>query len=58
MKRWLLERFLPMWAKKTVLEDNRRLQAENQRLQEAIRQLECYIEGLRTGLRTAKRKER
>ena len=43
MKKWLLERFLPMWAK------------ENRALQEKIRQLESYIEGLQTGLRAGRK---
>ena len=39
MKRWLQNRFLPMWAKETVLRDNRFLQRENAQLQQKIRQL-------------------
>lgn len=46
-----------MWAKQTVLSDNRRLQAENERLREKNRQLQAYIEGLRSGVRLAKRKQ-
>ena len=49
MKKWLVERFLPMWAKETVLRDNRQLQEENRRLTEKIRQQNAYIRGLRTG---------
>ena len=58
MKRWFLERFLPMWAKQTVLSDNRRLRQENRKLTEEIRRLESYISGLRAGIRSAARKEK
>jgi len=55
MKKWLTDRFLPMWAKETVLADNRRLQAEVSRQARKIRELEAYIEGLQAGLRAGKR---
>ena len=55
MKRWLQNRFLPMWAKETVLRDNRFLQRENAQLQQKIRQLEAYIDGLHRGLRAVNR---
>lgn len=51
MKKWLLERFLPMWAKETVLRDNRLLRAENKLLQEKVNELESYIRGIHTGMR-------
>jgi len=46
MKHWLIDRFLPMWAKETVLADNRRLQQENLRLSHRVRELESYIRGV------------
>ena len=55
MKNWLVERFLPMWAKETVLSDNRRLIDENLRLRQKNSQLQAYIDGVHTGIRTAKR---
>ena len=58
MKRWFLERFLPMWAKQTVLSDNKRLREENRKLEEKICRLESYIDGLRAGFRSAGRKEK
>jgi hypothetical protein len=51
MKDWLQNRFLPMWAKETVLWDNRHLERENARLQKKVEQLEAYIRGLQMGLR-------
>ena len=55
MKKWLLNNFLPMWAKKTLLMENRRLERENQTLQQKNKELDAYIQGIRTGLRASKR---
>lgn len=55
MKKWFLERFLPMWAKETVLSDNRQLKRQNRRLRQENEQLLAYIRGLETGIRAAKR---
>ena len=51
MKKWLLEHFLPMWAKETVLRDNKLLKAENEVLRQRINELESYIQGIHLGLR-------
>ena len=51
MKKWLLDRFLPLWAKETVMRDNRLLQKENAALRQENKQLLCYIRGIRLGLR-------
>ncbi len=55
MKRWLLEHFLPMWAKETVLQDNRVLRRENRVLRQENNELRAYIRGLEKGLRTARK---
>ena len=55
MKRWFLERFLPMWAKETVFADNRQLRRENRQLLQKVKLLESYIDGLQAGLRAAKK---
>lgn len=57
MKKWFLERFLPMWAKELVLAENRSLQLENQRLQGKVRVLEAYIRGIHRGSRYQRMKE-
>lgn len=55
MKRWLTEHFLPMWAKETVLADNRHLAAQNQALRQENSQLRSYIDGMRCAMKSAKR---
>lgn len=55
MRKWLIDRFLPMWAKETVLAENKHLRKENRHLQEKLRQQEAYIEGMQVGLRAVKR---
>ncbi len=55
MKKWFLERFLPMWAKETVYKDNRRLLEDNRALMQENQQLRAYIRGLREGNRVARR---
>ena len=54
MKNWLTERFLPLWAKETILRDNRLLQEENDRLRQENDRLRACIRGIRLGLRAAK----
>ena len=49
MKEWFWQRFLPMWAKQTLLQDNRELRRENEQLQAKICRLESYIQGLHRG---------
>ena len=55
MKKWLLNNFLPMWAKETVLWENRQLRKENRALQIKNDQLQAYIDGVQLGLRAVKR---
>ena len=55
MKKWLTERFLPMWAKETVLADNRRLRKENAALRQKLQMKDAYIQGVQEGLRSGKR---
>ena len=55
MKKWLIDRYLPMWAKESVLRENRDLWAENGSLRERIRELEAYVQGMQAGMRAGKR---
>ena len=55
MKRWLLENFLPMWAKESVLRDNQALKRQIRELEQQLQLCNAYIRGLESGLRSAKR---
>lgn len=57
MRKWLIDRFLPMWAKQTVLQENRELKRQNQCLQQEVQRLDAYIAGLHRGLRATKQHE-
>lgn len=50
MKKWFLERFLPMWAKQTVLKDNRRMARRLRELEQENKLLQSYIDGIHRGL--------
>lgn len=56
MRKWFLEQFLPMWAKETVLKDNRALKRELRLLQQRLQEREAYIRGLEMGLRAVRQK--
>ncbi len=55
MKKWLIDGFLPMWAKETVLSENRQLKGRVRQLEQEAKQLEAYIQGMQTGIRAGKR---
>lgn len=55
LRSWLIDKFLPAWAKDSVLEENRRLQSEIVRLQAIIAERDAYIEGLERGIRNQRR---
>ena len=55
MKKWLTNNFLPMWAKETVLADNRQLKRQLRKAQQENEKLQMYIQGLEMGIRAAKR---
>ena len=55
LKKWLVERFLPMWAKETILEDNKKLLDEIAKLRRQLDKKDAYIEGLEAGMRAQRR---
>ena len=55
IKEWFLNRFLPMWAKETVLADNRRLQNEVAALKEELERKDAYINGMTVGMKGLRR---
>ncbi len=52
MKKWFLEQFLPMWAKETVLRDNRVLVRSLREEKQKNARLSAYIRGLEKGMRS------
>ena len=55
IKNWFFNRFLPMWAKETVLKDLRKTQEENEELRNKTAELEAYIHGLHAGMKSMRR---
>lgn len=55
IKNWFFNRFLPMWAKESVLKDLRKTQEENEELRNKIAELEAYIHGLHAGIKSMRR---
>ena len=51
MRKWLTENFLPLWAKETVLRDNRTLRRDIRQLQQENAVLRSYVRGLERGMR-------
>ncbi len=56
LRTWLLERFLPAWAKDTVYRENQVLRAKLAEKEQEIQQLNAYIDGLETGLRSSRQR--
>ena len=55
MKKWLIDSFLPMWAKETVLADNRRLKRQLREMAQENKEMKAYIQGLETGIRAGQK---
>lgn len=55
IKQWLVDNFLPMWAKETVLRDNRQLQKECEELKHKLEVQAAYMAGMEAGTRALRR---
>ncbi len=55
IKRWLIERILPVWAREELMAENEKLHEENRRLKMENAKLDAYIGGLEAGIRAQKR---
>lgn len=54
-KKWLVDHFLTMWAKETVLRENRQLRLECEELKHKLEIQGAYIAGLESGTRSMRR---
>lgn len=55
IKQWLIDHFLPMWAKETVLRENRQLQKECEDLKHKLETQTAYMAGMEAGTRALRR---
>lgn len=55
IKEWLIDHFLPMWAKETVLRENRQLHREIDELKHKQEVYAAYMAGVEAGNRTLRR---
>lgn len=55
IKRWLTERFLPVYLKEELMKENEKLKEENRELQIRLKELNAYADGLEFGLRSQRR---
>ena len=54
-KKWLIDNFLPAWAKAVLLEENEKLRARADDLQATIDKQSAYIAGLEAGIKALRR---
>lgn len=55
IRRWLVERLLPVWARAELLAENRRLEEEIRRLNQELERKDAYIDGLTVGIRAQRK---
>ena len=51
LRKWLLERFLPAWAKDSVCRENQALREKLTQREQEIRELNAFLDGVETALR-------
>lgn len=54
-KRWLYDKFLPVWCREDLLSVNAKLSARVQEQVAEIAQLRAYIDGMQTAIRRSPR---
>lgn len=55
IKKWLIERILPVWARAELMAENEKLRKEIEDLRLELRLQNEYIDGLTTGIRAQRR---
>lgn len=51
LKRQIIEKYLPLWCRSELLEENRRLTKELEKQERKIERLNAYIDGIQDTLR-------
>ena len=51
MKKWLINNYLPMWAKETVFAENKALKKKVEKLEKEVDNLLAYICGIEFALK-------
>lgn len=54
-RNWIINKFLPTWAREELLGEIAKLQKENDRLRAEVDRLNAYIDGLENGIRVQRR---
>lgn len=52
---WLQTQFLPEWARRQLMQENKELRLRLERTEQNVLRLEAYIQGLQEGVRWSKR---
>ena len=47
IKHWLYNKYLPLYLRESLLQENEKLRKENGKLRESILERDAYIDGLR-----------
>ena len=55
LKRWLIERILPVWARAQLLSEIDKLNEQIEKLRLEIMRKDAYIDGLEDGIRSQRR---
>ena len=55
LKRWLIERILPVWAREELMAEIEKLKESNQQLAAERDRLNAYIAGVEAGIRAQRR---
>lgn len=54
-KRWLVNKYLPTWAKQTIAKENEQLEEQIRQMRLEMADLKGYCDGLETALRAIRR---
>lgn len=55
LKKWLIERILPVWARAELMAENEQLRKENEKLRLQNVQLNAYIDGLEVAIKSQRK---